>query len=642
MSILLIFTLGMVPLVVHGNSTSWPTHGGGTNSHFSPITIQGNLFVEHNTIVAGNMPRAIEGDTLYATHLSQPGQFYAIDLKSNTIQWEFVTDDSKEIIRVVTAGDMVYISTVNKIYALENRGHQYTVRWMIASSTNEEFGELAVDGDKVFYGSYDDFTRYPLKNNRIIAVDYMTGENKWSYSLGDHTPVPNRLTVGNGKIFFFINNQMTMTTNLYAIDQKTSFVQWVAPIHPNLSPSSGYPVYENGMVFLDVSPSGGKNSVRAFNAETGRLVWEYQLENRFSFSNNIGVVSVSNSSVNFLDNRGNLISLNIYTGRENWKTLYADAINSTQIAISRTPVLLTNNLVILENSQKIKIYDIHTGEKLQELPYGNRGYMPMMIVGNRLIIADKAGIQTLNFIGQQENPKDVIPEDPKVYDTYYVQRGDTLSKIAARFHTTADYLAMVNKIADPNMIYIGQPLKVPSTPVQPVSPSPSVPTPATIEYVVKAGDTLAKIAASQQVTVEAIVSLNGITNPNMIYVGQVLMIPTKSGEPISPAPSVPVPTTIEYVVKAGDTLSKIAAAHQVSLQEIADLNGITNQNMIYVGQKILIPSKETIQTKTHTVVAGESIWTISQLYGVTMDSIIKNNNIANANQLYVGQQLIIK
>jgi len=392
------------------------------------------------------------------------------------------------------------------------------------------------------------------------------------------------------------------------------------------------------MVFLDVSPSTDKNSVRAFNAQTGKNLWQYQLQNRFAFSNDIGVISANNDSITFIDHRGNLISLNINSGQENWKTMYADAINSTQISVSRTPVLLTNNYIILENNRKIKVYDVKTGTKAQEFPYGNRGFIPMMIGGNRLIIADKAGIQSLQFIGQQEIPEEENPKEPEIFDIYAVQSGDTLNKIASNFSTTVAHLSEINQLSNPNMLYVGQQLKVPVISQQPMEP-PTKPELGT--YTVQKGDTLGIIAQNHSTTSTHLTEINELSNPNMIYVGQVLKVPQAPVEPVQSPPSVPAVPTTEYVVKAGDSLARIAARHEVTVEEIISLNGITNPNMIYVGQKIIIPSKEVYQTKIHTVASGESLWKISQLHGVSMDSIIKNNNLVNANQLYVGQQLII-
>ena len=73
--------------------------------------------------------------------------------------------------------------------------------------------------------------------------------------------------------------------------------------------------------------------------------------------------------------------------------------------------------------------------------------------------------------------------------------------------------------------------------------------------------------------------LNGIANPNRIYVGQVIRIPVDSSGPVQPT---------YYVVKRGDTLSGIAARFGTTYQRLMQLNGIRNPNLIYVGQRLRI------------------------------------------------------
>jgi putative chitinase len=104
-------------------------------------------------------------------------------------------------------------------------------------------------------------------------------------------------------------------------------------------------------------------------------------------------------------------------------------------------------------------------------------------------------------------------------------------------------------------------------------------------YVVMAGDTLAAIAAKYGTTTQQLAAANGIRNPNILILGQRLVVPCKDGT--KPPPSEGVCTW--YVVQRGDTLSKIAVRHGTSVQAIAQRNGLQNANLIYVGQKLCIP-----------------------------------------------------
>ena len=104
------------------------------------------------------------------------------------------------------------------------------------------------------------------------------------------------------------------------------------------------------------------------------------------------------------------------------------------------------------------------------------------------------------------------------------------------------------------------------------------------EYVVQSGDTLGAIAASVSVPIEALMAVNGITNPDQIQVGQVLTVPN----PGRNAQQGPV-TPETYTVAQGDTLAAIAARFGVDIDELARINGIANPDSIVIGRVLRIP-----------------------------------------------------
>ena len=119
---------------------------------------------------------------------------------------------------------------------------------------------------------------------------------------------------------------------------------------------------------------------------------------------------------------------------------------------------------------------------------------------------------------------------------YQIRSGDTLSAIAARNQTTVGALMRANpQIHNANLIYAGQKLNLPgsSDSFQPAPPSGGG------RYTVRPGDTLWAIGARFGVSYQAIAQANGITNPNLIYAGQSLVIPGRSGTPAPPTPAPP-------------------------------------------------------------------------------------------------------
>ncbi len=146
------------------------------------------------------------------------------------------------------------------------------------------------------------------------------------------------------------------------------------------------------------------------------------------------------------------------------------------------------------------------------------------------------------------NPSAPTPA-PSTGGEYVVVAGDSLGRIAARFGTTVQAIVAANNLRNPDQIFVGQRLRIPggSAPAPaPTTPPaggnpPSTSAPTTGEYVVQAGDSLGRIASRFNTTVQAILSANSLTNPNLIFVGQRLRIPGGTGSAPPPAGSTPAP-----------------------------------------------------------------------------------------------------
>ena len=156
-------------------------------------------------------------------------------------------------------------------------------------------------------------------------------------------------------------------------------------------------------------------------------------------------------------------------------------------------------------------------------------------------------------------------------NTYMVQPGDTLYKIASLNNTTVDILKELNNLTS-NTLSIGQQLTLPSKEIIEV---PST----TINYTIKSGDTLYGIAKQYNTTVENIKKLNNLTS-NTLSIGKILQIPTTE---IIETPT----TTITYTVKPGDTLYSIARTYNTSVNNLKELNNLTT-NILSVGQTLII------------------------------------------------------
>lgn len=104
------------------------------------------------------------------------------------------------------------------------------------------------------------------------------------------------------------------------------------------------------------------------------------------------------------------------------------------------------------------------------------------------------------------------------------------------------------------------------------------------EYIVQEGDTLAKIALENNTSVNHLVSLNNISNANLIYVGQKLIVNSDKDEEEAGDTN-----HIYYTIKVGDTLDEISEKYDASIETLVELNQISNPNLIYAGYAIRVP-----------------------------------------------------
>ncbi len=210
--------------------------------------------------------------------------------------------------------------------------------------------------------------------------------------------------------------------------------------------------------------------------------------------------------------------------------------------------------------------------------YTDRGYVPG-IRGNvdRDLYTENIFLSDTSQIPNTENPNDNINTEGI---TYTVQRGDTLSEIASRYGTTVQEIVSINNIVNANLIYPGQTLRILTNSTVNASETRET---GSITYTVQRGNTLSQIANSYGVTINHIMEMNHIKNPNLIYPGQKLRITESENSTLNP-----ILQKNYYTVQRGDTLSGIARKYGVTIRYLVNLNGIRNPNLIYAGQIIKV------------------------------------------------------
>ena len=250
--------------------------------------------------------------------------------------------------------------------------------------------------------------------------------------------------------------------------------------------------------------------------------------------------------------------------------------------------------------------------------------------------------------------------------TYTVKAGDSLYRIAVNHNMSLQELKNLNNLSS-NLIMPGQVLKVsgqvsssqPSTNTNTSQSSNQTQTSGNGTYTVKAGDSLYRIAVNHNMSLQELKNLNNLSS-NLIMPGQVLKV---SGQVSSSQPSTNTSQSSNqpqasgngtYTVKAGDSLYRIAVNHNMSLQELKNLNNLSS-NLIMPGQVLKVsgqvsssqPNTNTSQSSnqtqtsgngTYTVKAGDSLWAIANSHKMTLNDLKRVNNLSS-DLIYVGQTL---
>jgi LysM repeat protein len=167
--------------------------------------------------------------------------------------------------------------------------------------------------------------------------------------------------------------------------------------------------------------------------------------------------------------------------------------------------------------------------------------------------------------------------------------------------------------------------------------------------VVRPGQTLGQIAVEQGVTLESLVALNQIADPDRIFVGQRLRVATAPAAPAGPAAPAAGETgaSVIHVVTWGESLTGIAARYGTTIGAIATANSLADPSYIRSGQRLIIPSPESAPTTepsapaTHIVASGETLSGIAIRYGTSVGAIAAANGLADPSYIRAGQELQI-
>ncbi len=289
---------------------------------------------------------------------------------------------------------------------------------------------------------------------------------------------------------------------------------------------------------------------------------------------------------------------------------------STNIANSLNDYLTKQNIYIVKRGDTLFSIAKNFNLTVDELKKANNLSNNALIVGSELIIPKTKELD-IDTTGNDE--------DMNMYVNYTVKSGDSLYSIANKYNTTIDIIKDVNNLTS-NVLSINQVLKIPTSTTSNITNYNN--------YTVVKGDSLYSIANKFNTTVNDIKNINNLISNNL-SIGQVLKIPNLEGS------NQQEENYSNYIVKAGDSLYKIASLYQTSVNAIKELNNLTSNNLS-IGQVLKIPSyNQTNNTyKTYTVVSGDSLYRIANKFNISVQAIKDLNNLTS-NLLSIGQVLKI-
>ena len=246
---------------------------------------------------------------------------------------------------------------------------------------------------------------------------------------------------------------------------------------------------------------------------------------------------------------------------------------------------------------------------------------------------------------------------------YTVKAGDTLYGISRKFGMSLSQLVSVNGISASSLIVPGQILRVAGG----TTTSTVVKTNATSSrtsggnYLVQPGDTLYSIARRSGMSLNSLLSLNGLSQSSVIYPGQSLTI-SQSDSRVATTSSYTtkalasgVSTSGTYTVQAGDTLYGIARRSGMNLNTLLSLNGLSQSSVIHPGQTLKVSGaanatvaspisyKSTASSastsETYTVQAGDTLYGIARRSGMDLNTLLSLNGLSQSSVIHPGQTL---
>lgn len=259
------------------------------------------------------------------------------------------------------------------------------------------------------------------------------------------------------------------------------------------------------------------------------------------------------------------------------------------------------------------------------------------------------------YIPPVTTPTTPVPtqtQAPVRAERYKVVAGDTLTGIAAAHGLSVSQLASYNGIPANTQVKTGQRLWLIPGKVSTVAKDTAKPAAKTSTHTVQSGESLTSVARKYNMSVQDLAALNGLSVTDGILINQKLKVsgaPVKSSSNTSSSSgSSSSANTGTYKVQSGDTLTAISRKLGVSNADIAALNSFNANSPLIAGQTIKVPAtnaqverKLNNQSVKYTIQSGDSLTSVANKYGISVDELAAANNLSRTAGLIRGRSITI-
>jgi LysM repeat protein len=672
--------------IIRANELNWQMHFGDQgNTKYSDATVPVQLTLSTNPFTNASSLFSVDQNQLYSVERIEKKILSATDLATNQEKWDFSTDNKDAFLDLIARDGVVYVSTMNTLYAIQDNGTSTQTLWTVNTLANR----LLIDQTTLYY-----YTRDTVQG--IAAVDTKTGQLKWKYSLKTNEQVEGVFAAGGNRLYANIRNPVQITSKMYAYDAASGTVLWAFDV-PAGNPIYGNPVYKDEKLYIETITNAVR-TIWALDAPTGRTLWKFNPTGTYV----VQPISVTNDSLIVLD-ESNVMAIDKNTGTQKWKTMYADQVTlgGSQTISGSRGMLVASDKIIVENANKIKFFNTATGQLISSslplsTPTGGVGVRPIGVIQDTIFVTESNQILYTYAVPKPTQPDTVKPtatinlpavsplaedgkltipvtisEDSDMNATIVDQSGLVVQTIGAGrflkgtanfywdgknsrgFNVTRGNYHPVIKLTDlagnvnvydasEKVIQVtaGFGLTLKNSNLR-TAADPS----STILRVIPFGS---EVTITGETGDWYQVEYRIVSSVLKGYIAKTL-IKVPSNQEILNISSATTRTNVNVRTSAGTQYgTKIVLPMNTAIKIISALGDWYlieyQKDTIYIDQgyvaKYLV-TLPTVSTFIYTVVAGDTLWKISQKFGVTVDSIVKGNNL-NINQpLYIGQKLTI-